>query len=360
MTAGSSSLAAGGWLLLAAYAVLVLVVVVRAARRTRTFDDYALGSRTFSPVAVALSLAASMMSAATFIINPGLVALYGISGVISMCVALPAAALVSLVVLSKGFRRRGRETRAATMAQWIGARFRSPAFAVVFALASLLLVTFIVLILVGLTKVVSKTLTVDELTALIGITVFVFGSMMFGGANSLVYTNSIQAGLMIVVAGLLLGSGLEHFEHGMSGFVARLERIDPNLIGATNPDSFLFRDWFEIVFCQLVVGVAIVCQPHLITRSLLVKSERDLNRYLAVACIVVAFFFSVVFVGLYPRIEFPDLTVAGQALRPDGIVSAYVVDTFPTALALVVVLGLIAAGISTLEGLIQAVSLCDV
>jgi len=64
----------------------------------------------------------------------------------------------------------------------------------------------------------------------------------------------------------------------------------------------------------------------------------------------------VVIVGLYARLTFPDLTVNGAALRPDQMVPAYIVQRFDTAALLVVTLGLIAAGISTLEGLIQSLS----
>ena len=192
-----------GWILIAAYAAVILVFVIRGARGNRDLSDYALGSFAFSPVAVGLALAASMTSAATFIINPGFIALYGVSGVISYALAIPLAALVSLVVLTKGFRRHGTSVKALTMAQWMGSRYGSRAFALFFAALSLLLVTFVVLIVVGLTKVISKTLDVSEIGALVGIVTFVFGYMMFGGANSMVYTNTVQAVLMIVVAFIL-------------------------------------------------------------------------------------------------------------------------------------------------------------
>ena len=104
------------------------------------------------------------------------------------------------------------------------------------------------------------------------------------------------------------------------------------------------------------MGVAIVCQPHIITKSLLLKTDRDVNRYLAVGVVTELIFFAVVFAGLYARLAMPDLTVGGQALKMDGIVPAYVVREFPVWLGLVVVMGLISAGLSTLEGLIQALA----
>jgi len=80
----SQSLVTAGWVLISLYAVTILFFVVRAANKTTSIQDYALGSIAFSPITVGLSLAASITSAATFIINPGFVAVYGISGVISM------------------------------------------------------------------------------------------------------------------------------------------------------------------------------------------------------------------------------------------------------------------------------------
>jgi sodium/pantothenate symporter len=335
---------------------VILFFVIRGALRTRDISDYALGNIAFSPVAVGLALAASMTSAATFIINPGFIALYGISGVISYALVLPLAALGSLVVLTKGFRKHGSVVKALTMAQWIGKRYNSSGYALFFGFLSLLLITFIVLICVGLTKVLSKTLNLPELYMLIGIVVFIFGYMMFGGANSMVYTNTVQAVLMLIVAFIILGSGYEHFSNGIEGFLAKLRVIDANLTTPTNPASFLFRDYFEIVFCQIVVGIAIVCQPHIITKSLLLKTDRAVNRYLVSGVIVEFIFFLVVIAGLYARLSFPDLAIDGKTLKMDGIMSAYVIKQFSVLVGLIVVMGLISAGISTLEGLIQAVS----
>ena len=356
MQAEPSALAAATWLLIAVYAAVVLTIVVRGARRTRSMDDYAVGSLLFSPVAVGLSLAASMTSAATFIINPGFVALYGLSAVLSMAVAIPLASLCSLVILTKGFRRHGTTVKALSMAQWMETRYASRSYGIFFAFLSLLLITFVVLICVGLTKVLSAALGVGEVAVLAGLVVFVFGYMMFGGANSMVYTNTLQALLMLVIAVILLGSGYEHFRDGVHGFRDRLAAIDPKLIGTTNTDSFLFRDHFEVFGAALIVGVAIICQPHILTKSLLLKSDRDVNRYLVTGCTVQFIFFAVVFAGLYARLAFPDLTFAGQPLPMDNIVSAYVVSEFPVLIGLVVVLGLISAGLSTLESLIQSLS----
>lgn len=351
----------GTYFLIISYALAILYFVIKGATRTKNLSDYAVGSVNFSPVSVGLSLAASMTSAATFVINPGLIANYGIAGFISFGIVFPLGSLISLVILTKSFRKYGESIKALTLANWIGKKYNSKTYPIFMGILSLLLITFIVLIVVALTKVLSKAMNISELPILISVIVFVFGYMMFGGANSMVYTNTIQALIMIVVAVILLTSGYEHFSGGISSFVNKLKNIDPNLALLTNPSSPLFRDFFEIFVCQFVVGIAVVCQPHIITKSLLLKKEKDVNKFLVVAVLTEILFFLVVFAGLYARLNFPDLTVNGVALKNDGIIPAYVVyifseGTLSVIVGLIVIMGLISAGMSTLEGLVQSVS----
>lgn len=356
MGSGASSLVLAGWVLIIVYMAITLFFVIRGALKVKTIDDYTVGNVNFPPWTIGFALAASMTSAATFVINPGLVANYGISGFISYGLVYPAAAMISLVVLTIGFRKFGSSVKAGTLAQWMGKRYESKGYELFFAFLSLLLLTFIVLIAVGLTKVIAQTLAVPELYVLIATILFIFGYMMFGGANSMVYTNTVQAIIMLVVALIMLGSGYHYFNDGIGGFINKLGKIDTKLVSLYNDSSFLFRDFFEIFIAQIVIGIAIVCQPHIITKSLLIKDPKGVKSYLISGVIVQTIFFLVVFVGLYARLQFPDLTLNGQPLKNDGIIPAYVTTVFPVFVSLIVVLGLISAGVSTLEGLVQSLS----
>jgi len=342
-------------ILLLVYAVFTIIIVYRGAKKTKNLQDFALGNG-FSPVVVGLSLAAGITSAATFIINPGFVAFFGWSAFLAMSVVLPIGLFLSLIVLSKSFRKYGAHIKALTLAQWVGKRYDSPFYTRLMAFFSLLIITFIVLICVGLTKVIAGALGTSELLTLIGIVVFVFGYIMFGGANSMIYTNVIQAILMLIVAVIILFSGIDYFSNGIESFYQNLENIDPNLLKNYNPNSPLFRDWFEVVFCNFIVGVAIVCQPHIITRSLMLKSEKDINKYLLVAILAETVFFLVLLAGFYARIMFPDLKNDGNPIKMDGILTLYVVKKFTVGVGIIVILGLISAGLSTLEGLVQSLS----
>jgi sodium/pantothenate symporter len=351
----------GTWILIALYGSAILYFVIKGAMGIKSMKDYAVGSVSFSPFFVGLSLAAAMTSAATFVINPGLIARYGVSGVISFGFFFPIATIISLIVLTKSFRKYGESVSALSLASWIGKKYNSSGYSLFIAFLSVLLITFIVLILVALTKVFASALNTNEVLTLAAIVIFVFGYMMFGGANSMVYTNAIQAGIMIIVAVILLSSGYEHFKDGLAGFFSKLKEIDPVLVKSTNEGSPLFRDFWEIALAQIIIGIAVVCQPHIITKSLLLKKESDVNRFLVTSVIVEALFFSVVIAGLYARIEFPDLAVNGVPMNTDNIIPSYVIQIFSIGwvavlVGLFVILGLISAGMSTLEGLIQSLS----
>lgn len=151
----------------------------------------------------------------------------------------------------------------------------------------------------------------------------------------------------LVVALIMLGSGMYLFKDGFAPFLEKLNTIDPNLTGITNKESPLFRDFFEIVICQIVVGIAIVCQPHIITKSLMLKSPAQVNKFLLSAIIFMIFFFLVVGVGFYARILFPDLTYEGHKMKMDEIIPNYVIARFSVFVGMIVVIGLVSAGQAT-------------
>ena len=336
------------WILLSLYAGVTAYLAYRGYKRTRGVEGFAVGNRDIPPVLVGLSLAAQLTSVATFIVNPGLVHAYGMSAFVGMGVAAALGIMVGITVLSKGFRRSGQQMAILTLPGWFGARFGSRPLQVGFALLSLALITFVVLILVAMAYVLMKMLGVPAWGALLGIIVFVFGYVLLGGVNTSLYTNSIQAAIMAVVAVILVVSGLPLLLSGE--FMARLEAVDAALVGLVNPGSPYFRNLFEVFVCNFIVGLAIVCQPHIVTKALCLKSERDVNRYLATALGIGVLFMMVMLVGLYAR-----LTLSGP-VRIDLVVPTYINTQFSPLTSVLIGIGVLCAGVSTLEGLLLALS----
>ena len=338
------------WVLLIAYAAVIVFLAWRNRRKATDIESFSVGSRQVPPFFVGLSLAANMTSVATFVINPGLIHAYGWSGVVGYGMAAPLGIFIGLIVTSKRFRRVGDQFTVLTVPQWLGERYGDRRLTVFFALASMLQITFLVLIVTALVLVLMTVLQIGMWPALLMVVVFTFGYILFGGASLHVWSNSVQAITMLAVAVILVASGAAIFGDGLTGFFGSLDAVAPHFGSVTNPDSLLFRDLFEVIVANFIIGLAIIMQPHIISKSLYLRSERDVNTYLVTAMVAGTIFTAVLLVGLYARIDL------GGNLPPDRVVATYIATGFAPGLRAFIMLGVLAAGFSTLEGVILALS----
>ncbi|MHB2153172.1 sodium:solute symporter family transporter [Calditrichota bacterium GD2] len=333
------------------YAIGIGLLALLARRKGQSLESFAIGGRKDNPFFIGLSLAANMTSAATFVINPGLVYLYGFSGFLGYAVAAPAGIFLGLIVMSKKFRQMGEARNALTIPQWIGQRFNNEGMTRFFAVLSFLQITFIVLIAVGLTIVLSRVLQAPYPLILFFVLAFTLSYIVIGGASIHILTNSYQGIIMSVVAVLLIISGPLFGHLSLTEIFQTLKNIDPNLVRPTNPNSLLFRDLFEVFIANFLVGVAIICQPHILSKALYLRSDKDVNAYLLTVVVVGSLYFFVLFSGLYARVF-----LHGPLLPPDQSMAAYINQIFPPPVLALVTLGILAAGFSTLEGLFIALS----
>jgi SSS family solute:Na+ symporter/sodium/pantothenate symporter len=308
-----------------------------------------VGNRDIPAVVVGLSLAAQLTSVATFVVNPGLVYAFGYSALLGYGFCAAMGITLGLAFFSRRFRTHGARVQAVTVPQWIGARYESPPLRAGFAVLSLGLITFATLIVVALSLVLSRLLVVPpEAVAAALMTVVVLGVMM-GGATGHAWTNAVQASVMVVVAALLIGAGWPLLGAG-GGVTERLAAIDPNLVRATNPASPYFRNLFEVVVCNFVIGLAIVCQPHVISKALYLRDDREVRKYLATAIAVGLLFTGVLVTGIWARFA---LT---QPVGIDRVISTWIAGSFPAGVQVLIAVGLLCAGLSTLEGILLALS----
>jgi Na+/proline symporter len=256
--------AALGWFAIAVYFFVTGALAIRGARRTRSVATYAVGDRNIPAWVIGLSLAAQLTSVATFVVNPGLVYAFGLPALLGYGVAAGLGIMLGLAVLSRRFRRQGVRVQALTVPQWIGARFESTALRALFAVLSLALVTFATLIVVALAVVLARLLNLPADRVAVALTAIVVAGVMVGGATGHAWTNAVQASIMVVVALVMIGRGLPLLT-GEPGLAARLIAIDPAFLSAANPATPYFRNVFEVFVCNFLVGVAIVCQPHVLS-----------------------------------------------------------------------------------------------
>jgi sodium/pantothenate symporter len=338
--------------LLGAYLVSVYWLSWVGMRKTKSLAGFAIGNKDMGPVLVGVVMASSIASTATFVINPGFVYTHGLSAFLHYAVAAQGGIAFGLVAVTKGFRRVGEQHQCLTIPDWIRARYGSGTLALFFALINLLSVTFVVLIMVGCALLLTGLVGLSYPVALVVVLVVVFSYVLMGGTYAHAYTNAIQAILMAVVAVVLFASGLHHFD---GGFSAALQAVSSDYASALNPSSDLYDSMFSVFVSAFIVTFALMMQPHILTKVLYLKSDRDVNRFLVTAMVVGFVFSLVLFVGFYARLD--GLEVA----RQDAVVTVYVSTAFGEsfagqAVSTIVFVALLAAGMSTLDGILVALS----
>ncbi len=344
------------WIIFLIYIFVTIYLAYLGNKKTQSLSAYAVGDRKMNPWIVAFALAASMTSTATFIINPGIVYAFGFSAIMGYGVAAGLGLFSGIIILSKGFRKVGWQSQSLTVPQWIGERFQDKRFTIFFALVNLLLIAMVVLISYGSAMLIDFTLGIHNLfpvyhfeMTLIFVIIFVFTYTSFGGTFAHAYTNTIQGGIMFIVALVLVISGIPYFKEGL---FSSLNAENPLLTGVINPQSLFFRNFFEVFLANFIVGFALAVQPHFIIKSVYVKNDRDVNKYLTIAVLMGFIFSLVLLVGLFARIKFGPQYMTNV----DQVASIYIVQTFSPIVAVFISIAILAAAMSTLDGILVALS----
>ena len=346
------------WGLFIFYLVVTLGLSIIGWLKTKDIESFAVGSGDMNPIVVGITLAASIASTATFVLNPGFVYTYGYSAFLHLGIAAGLGVIIGLFVMSFGFRRVGKDIKALTLPQWIGERYKSPFLTVAFSCISLLMLTFAVLIVGALSIVMQAELGLTNMEAITLIIVFVFGYIFIGGTWAHAYTNTVQGILMAIVACVIVGEGLPLLFSGE--VTSTLKAVDPNLVKHINPASPFYNSFFSVYVSGFIVGFALMTQPHILIKALYVKSEKQVWQYLGVCVVVSLAFSALLLVGFYAHMKGMThqdfLDPATGAYRQDVVMAVYITKTFSETTRGVIMVALMSAGMSTLDGILVALS----
>ena len=94
------------YLIVISYVVLVSLLSWIGMRRTRDITGFSIGNKDMSPYLIGVTLAASIASTATFVINPGFVYVHGLSAYLHYGLAGSAGTITAFLTLSRGFLRK--------------------------------------------------------------------------------------------------------------------------------------------------------------------------------------------------------------------------------------------------------------
>jgi SSS family solute:Na+ symporter len=191
--------------------------------------------------------------------------------------------------------------------------------------------------------------TISFEVGLIYITLVVLVYVVLGGFRSVIYNDVIQAVIMLL--GLVIGMFIiaDKVGGGLGGIIAKASEIDPKLVSFPGPIG-IWTPMMALTTC-MVIGFGGFSWPQISQRMYATKSLKTIKT-LAVIFPLAALFVNIppVFIGLAGRIQYPDLK------NTDLVFPMMMNDLLPPAVAIIILLAILSAIMSTVSGMILSIT----
>ncbi len=333
------------------YLVFVFALSIYAyakRKKVNQFTDYFIGNRTMGGFLLAMTLAATYISASSFIGGPGAAYKFGIGWVLLSMIQVPTV-LLSLGILGKKFAILARKYNAITLSDMLYAHYKSrlivwfASITIVIAFIGAMTVQF-----VGGARLLESSVGIPYD---IGLLIFGIGTVIytaFGGFRASILNDAFQ-GLVMIIGAVLLLSAIIYAGGGITSIVHRLHEIDPALLTPQGPNDFMdfpFMTSFWVLVCFGVVGL-----PHTAVRCMAYKNSKAVHSGIIIGTIVVTvIMFTMHLSGALGRVILDDLTI------PDQVVPTLIVKVLPPFAAGIFLAAPLAAIMSTINAQLLQVS----
>ncbi len=340
------------YILMGSFILATYWLSFKGMKKTTDLKSFSIGAGDMSPYMVGLTLAASISSTATFVINPGFVYTHGLSAYLHYAVAAFLGIALAFIILTKKFRSLGEKQGALTIPHWIATRYKSNKLGLLFAFLNLLSITFVVLIMVGCSILVASLFPVSQKMALVIVMLFVFSYVLMGGSYAHAYTNTLQGIVMLGISLFLFSYGVYNLD---GSFLANLNAVSLDYASVFNAKSNLYYDFFSVFGSSFIITFALMLQPHILTKVLFLKNDKQVNKFLGTTLVTGSIFGLMLFIGFFARFD------GLEIVRQDTVVATYITSAFSATVwgqyfISFVSIGLLAAGLSTLDGILVALS----
>jgi sodium/proline symporter len=301
-----------------AYLGVLLFIGWRAARRTHGGEDFHLAGRSLGAWSAGISSTASSESGWVTLGAVGMTFTYGISGLWYAPGCL-LGYLVNVYLVAPRLRPLSANQHSITLTDVMTRRWGDPNNVLRLTATTIILICMMGYVAAQLTaagKAFSSSLGLEGrsgyvLGVVIGAAVITLVTSL-GGFRAVAWTDLFQG---LLVAGALIALPLYAIARlgGFGALVQGLGAIDPHLLTAGG-DRAGPALW-GFVIGQLGIGLGYPGMPHVITRYMAARDDREIQRLQVIAMMWgVAVFYGAGLVGLVGRVMLPDLADGEQAL----------------------------------------------
>ncbi|HLR04045.1 MAG TPA: sodium:pantothenate symporter [Virgibacillus sp.] len=340
------------WIMFSIFLLIMFILSLYATKKTKTMEDFAISGAKLGPYVLGLSLAATLFSAATFMGYPGYSYAWGFSN-LWLYLSLAVAAPIGIITIAKAVRKRNETQKSLSLPDWLGDFYDSDILRIGTGLIMLFNLFYIAAQFTAGAQIFEYMLGLNYSTGLIIIAVIVVAYVFAGGSYADVYTDAVQALLMIVAGIFVFITGIYVFGSGnintaFANISDNLAQQDGKLVQIFNPDSNYYA--VSAVVGLMIVQFAFAAQPQLFNKVLSLEKQKDLRKMIIVYIIASVTSLLVLFGGLYARAALPNIEVADLALIE------YITWGLPAFLAAFIAVVILAAALSTTDGLFVVMS----
>lgn len=337
-------------LVFALYTAVLVYFGYDGWKHSNSLRDFVLGSRKLNGTIVGVSFGATYASANMFMGVPGMAYTNGTPALwwSTIGFGLP---FVALALFAKRFWLLSQLGLGdMTLPEWIATRYDSPFLRAGTAVLSLFLVFYIVGQGVGAATMFETLFGIPYIWGLGLSLALVTFYVSIGGMHTTIMTDYFQGLIMLGIAVVSFAGLYTVFDGGMTQVVAGLHAQDPALAGAFAPGHVIFGGPGGLVLMSWLL-FAFILMPHLMNRVLVLDNPQELRRFIFGAGISL-FGMSVfmVWAGLAGRVLFPNLATA------DAVVPMYLMEVFPAPVAIIMVVGILSAILTTADSLMHAMT----
>ena len=338
------------WLFLVIYVGGMLVLGYLASKRVKSADEYATARGGYGPFFLALAFAATTASGATFLGGPGLAYQYGTAVLWGML--YPFGVYFGLLICIRLVTKAGHRFADRSIPEFLGDRYGSDGIRVLVAIFSLALFFYLAGQLVSGLVMFEIMLGLPPAWALGITTVVLLLYVTMGGAHADILTDGVQGFIMLLLAVLIIvlfltGSGVVG---GLSGLIDNLRAQDPTLVGLLNPTTPLYHSWWSMAAWVIAV-VPLGLLPHIGNKIWALEHDRDRIRFVKYAFIAGMLMATMGLGGLLARAIFGDALLA-EGMGANQALPRLFIELFPAWFAALIGVGVLAAIMSTADGLV--------
>lgn len=349
------SLRLWAWFFLFLYMAAMLALGFIGMRRVQSSDDFATARGSYGPLFLAFALTATTASGGTFIGIPALAYQTGFSS-LWYAVLYPLGVYAGLFLCLKGIRRAGDAFGTRSMPEYLGDRYDSDALRICASVFSILLLYYLAAQLLSGAVMFNRMMGIDLLPALVITAVIIMIYIAIGGAHADILTDGIQGALMLVLALTVTFMFFKGFgiEGGFGGLVEKLRAIDPALVTVIHPTHPVLNAKWDL-FSFFMVHAPLGLLPHIGNKLWALKSDSDQNRFLVYAFSFGLLLPTITFGGIAARAVLGDALLV-EGANPNAVIPVLFIATFPAWLAALIGAGVLAAIMSTADGLVVSTS----